>query len=167
MIFLKKNLIICNKNLYFINIKYNKNLNYIYCQSFFGLLKIKLFYLNIFCIYKLYYKINNLFYNLNVGWISILFLNGLGFKATRKVNKNNKKYWRFNIGHSHVFQYFSPENIILKSKNRYICVFSFKKQQLYSLTEKLKTFKSLNIYKGTGIYYPNQLIRLKVGKLKQ
>lgn len=167
MIFLKKNLKICNKNLYFINIKYNKNLNYIYYQSTYGLLKFNLFYFDIFHFYKFISKLNNLFNNLNVGWISILFLNGLGFKATRKMNINNKKYWRFNVGHSHVFQYFSPDNVILKSKNRYICVFSFKKQQLFLLTQKLKTFKNLNIYKGTGIYYPNQLIRLKVGKLKQ
>lgn len=162
-----KNKIICNKNLYFIKIKYDKNLNYIYCCSLYGLLKIKLFSLKLFNMYIFFSILNNLFYKLNVGWIAILFLNGLGFKATRKINKDNKKYWRFNIGHSHVFQYFSPENIIFKSKNRYICFFSFKKQQLYSITEKLKTFKLLNIYKGTGIYYPNQLICLKVGKLKQ
>jgi len=78
-----------------------------------------------------------------------------------------KKYWRFNVGHSHVFQYFTPKKIILKSKNRYICIFGYKKNQVFDVTEKLKKFHMPDIYKGVGIKYPNEIIKLKKGKVRQ
>ena len=83
-------------------------------------------------------------------------------KKTNLYNKylyhgNLKNNLRFNGGHSHVFQYFVPENIILKSRNRYICVFSYDKSQIFNLTQKLKSFRKVNVYKGTGIQYLDEL----------
>lgn len=78
-----------------------------------------------------------------------------------------KKYWRFNLGHSHVFQYFSPKKIILKSKNRYICIFGLKKNQIFDITQELRKFRIPDIYKGVGIRYPNEILNLKKGKVRQ
>lgn len=167
MILLKKNNKLYNKYLYHCNLKYNIYLNYIFVKGKFGLLKYSLYYFNKFSMYKFLIYFNNIYSKINIGWISILFLNGLGFKSTRKVTSLKQKYWRFNVGHSHVFQYFVPENVILKSRNRYICVFSYDKSQIFNLTQKLKSFKQVNVYKGTGIQYLNELKITKVGKLKQ
>ena len=111
-------------------------------------------------------ELNLIFSKLNIGWISILFLNGLGYRSTRKFIFSNKKYWRFNVGHSHVFKYFVPENVILKTKLRYVCVFCFNKKQLYDITQKIKMFRRINIYKGNGIRYLDEFKVLKRGKLR-
>lgn len=164
MILLKKKKKIFNLYLYNINIKYNYNIFIL--KGYFGLIKIFIYYDFIFLknLKKKIYNANN---EINNGWISILFLNGLGFKATKKYIYNTKKYWRFNVGHSHVFQYFTPQNIILKSKNRYICLFGYNKNQIFDISEKLKKFHIPDIYKGVGIKYPDELIKLKKGKIRQ
>lgn len=167
MIFLKNSIKLFDKYFYYINIKILKNFNILYFNSYFGLIKYKLMPFEKFAFYKFLIFMRSVYFILNIGWISILYLNGLGFKSTRKFLIKELKYWRFNVGHSHVFQYFTPEDVILKSKNRYICMFSFNKSQLFTISQKLKTFKKLNIYKGTGIQYPGELKSLKIGKLKQ
>lgn len=167
MILLKKKKNVLKKNFFKINIKIKSSSNILFFEGKQGIVKFKLLSQVKLNFFELIQRLSNLDKSLNTGWISVLFLNGLGFKSTRKVTNLKKKYWRFNVGHSHVFQYFVPENIIFKARNRYICIFGYEKKQVFNLSEKLKTFKSLNIYKGTGIQYPNQVYKLKVGKLKQ
>ena len=161
---IKKN--IYNKYLYFINVKYNKKLQILYFIGKSGLVKIKLLNNHVFNFNKFKNLLNNLIFSLNIGWVSVLFLNGLGYRCTRKITFNKEKYWRFNVGHSHVFQFFSNENVVMKSKTRYICLFSFDKKKLLDLTQKIKTFKKINVYKGSGIHYLDEYKITKSGKLK-
>jgi ribosomal protein L6P/L9E len=79
---------------------------------------------------------------------------------------STKKYWRFNVGHSHVFLYFSPKNIIVKAKNRFVLIFGYKKNQVFDILEKIRTFHIPDVYKGVGLKYPNEIIRLKKGKTR-
>ena len=65
-----------------------------------------------------------------------------------------------------MYQYFTPKNIIVKTKNRYICVFGYKKNQVMDITNKIKTFHIPDSYKGIGIKYPNEVIKLKKGKMR-
>lgn len=153
-------------NIYLYNVKTKYKYNIFYLKGYFGIIKIYI-YLKFLFINNLKQKLLNGFIEINNGWINILFLNGLGFKATKKYIYNNNKYWRFNVGHSHVFQYFTPKNIILKSKNRYICIFGYKKNQIIDISEKIKKFHIPDIYKGVGIKYPDELIKLKKGKVRQ
>lgn len=164
MILLLKKKKVSNLNLYNINLKYQNNK--IFLQGKFGNIKLYIIWTKI-NIKLLKNKIFNLYNELNNGWISILFLNGLGFKSTKKLMFLRKKYWRFNIGHSQVFQYFTPKNIILKSKNRYICIFGLKKVQVFDITQKIRKFHVPDVYKGIGIKYPNEIIKLKKGKVRQ
>lgn len=154
-----------NINFYYLNIK--KLNNILYFKGFLGCIKIPLLFDRYFHIKKLKVLIKNIYLQLNSGWVSILHLNGLGFKATKKHFYTNKKYWRFNVGHSHVFLYFTPKNIILKSRKRYICFFGYKKSQVIDITQKLKKFHVPDVYKGVGLKYPNEIIQLKKGKVRQ
>lgn len=165
MILLLKKKHIYRKNLYFINIKYYKK-HFIYIKGLFGLLKIKLIWKNSIKFFQIQQKLNNWWFELNSGWIIILYLNGLGFKSIRKTTLLKKRYWRFIVGHGHVFQYLSPKNIILKTKKRYLCFFGFKKNQIIDITRKIKTFRIPDCYKGIGIKYPQEIIRLKEGKMR-
>ena len=165
MILLLKKKILFRRNLFLISIKYYRK-NKIYIYGKFGLLKINLNFSNFLSFFYLKYKLFLIWFELNSGWITVLYLNGLGFKSTKKTNFLNKIYWRFNVGHSHVFQYFTPRNIIFKSKKRFICFFGYKNNQVLDITNKIKTFHLPDCYKGVGIKYPKEIIRLKIGKMR-
>jgi len=123
-------------------------------------------YGNLLNFFKLKEFLNNTWLIINVGFIGMLYLNGLGFKSTRK-KINDKKYWRFNVGHSHVFKYYTPKNIIMKIKTRLICVFGIYKMQVMDIINQIRKFHVPDIYKGVGMKYINEVIRLKKGKVRQ
>ena len=96
----------------------------------------------------------------------MLYLNGLGFKSTRK-KADDKKHWRFNVGHSHVFKYYPPEDIIMKVKTRLLCLFGFEKRRILDIINKLRSFHIPDLYKGVGMKFFNEIIILKKGKTRQ
>lgn len=175
MIFLNKdNKKILNWWFYNIKLKYNqksiskiifnflKNLYFIGKNGFLKILicsNINIFYLK--------EKFNNLKFILNTGYIGYLYLNGIGFKCTKKIYNIDKRFWRFNVGHSQVFLYYMPKNIIMKVKQRFIYFFGIKKHQIYDITSKIKKFHMPDSYKGVGIKYPDEIIFLKKGKTRQ
>jgi ribosomal protein L6P/L9E len=55
----------------------------------------------------------------------------------------------------------------MKTKNRYVCIFGYKKNQIFDIAHKIKAFHKPDSYKGVGIKYPEELIRLKRGKIRQ
>jgi len=71
------------------------------------------------------------------------------------------------VGHSHIFQYFTPKNIFLKVKLRNIYIFGLKKNQIFDITQNIQKFHKPDIYKGVGIKYPYEVINLKKGKVRQ
>ena len=177
IILYKKNKIF---NWWFDNIKLKFNIksinNYIYnCISY--LFK-NLYFTGINGFFKmmLYSNINffhlketfkNLKIQLNIGYIGYLFLNGIGFKCTKKIYNVDKRFWRFNVGHSQVFLYYNPKNVIMKVKQRFICFFGINKSQIFDIASKIKNFHIPDSYKGVGIKYPNEIITLKKGKTRQ
>jgi|JI9StandDraft_1071089.scaffolds.fasta_scaffold139603_2 ribosomal protein L6P/L9E len=170
MLFIKNKKKILNISLILTNLKLKKLTNIvIYIKGFYGV-KTLVFkfkfnqYLNLNFLKE---KLKNILFELNVGAIGTLYLNGLGFKSTRKLFSTNKKHWRFNVGHSHVFQYFTPKTIIMKVKQRFIFMFGINKSQVFDILKKIKSFHVPDSYKGVGIKYPNEYIRLKKGKTRQ
>lgn len=147
---------------------YEDDILYIlYFKGFFGYLEFNILKYEFLSLLNIKKKIYQIFMELNNGWIGKLFLNGLGFKATKKMLFIKKKYWRFNIGFSHVFRYYPPKKIYFKIKNRFICIFGFNKMQIFDITHQIKKFRKPDIYKGVGIKYPNEIIKLKKGKVRQ
>lgn len=108
----------------------------------------------------------NAWLGINVGFIGVLYLNGLGFKSTRK-KTNDKKYWRFNVGHSHVFKYYTPKDLIMKVKTRLLFFFGLNKVQIGDILHKLRSFHIPDVYKGVGLKFKDEIIRLKKGKTRQ
>jgi ribosomal protein L6P/L9E len=39
--------------------------------------------------------------------------------------------------------------------------------QIFDITHQIKKFRKPDIYKGVGIKYPNEIIKLKKGKVRQ
>lgn len=154
-----------------ITLKYkNKNLykflfDFLYFKGKNGIAKILIS--SIINLYYLKVQFSKLKTDLNIGYINYLYLNGIGFKCTKKFNNINKRFWRFNVGHSQVFLYYTPKDIIMKVKQRYLCFFGKKKNQIFDITSKIKNFHMPDSYKGVGIKYPNETIILKKGKTRQ
>jgi hypothetical protein len=175
MIFLKKE----KKNIlnwWFYNIKLKyKNINLLkLIYNFFKIIYFKgkngFFKLIIHRILDIHYlkeKFNNLKISLNTGYMGYLYLNGIGFKCTKKIYNLNKRFWRFNVGHSQVFLYYTPKDIIMKVKQRFLCFFGIRKNQIFDITSKIKNFHIPDSYKGVGIKYPDEFIILKKGKTRQ
>ena len=164
ILLLKKNKIL---NWYFLKLKLKYSLKDLYFLGKYGFFKLLLnlkFNLNLFFLKE---KFNNLWYQLNSGFVSYLYLNGLGFKCTKKFLNIDKKLWRFNVGHSQVFLYFTPKNIIMKIKQRFLYFFGKKRHQINDIANKLKSFHIPDSYKGVGIKFPDEIIILKKGKTRQ
>jgi len=151
---------------YNIKLKYQNNiLKNLYFAGKNGFFKILMF--SNINFYYLKEKFNNLKIELNIGYMGYLYLNGIGFKCTKKIYNINKRFWRFNVGHSQVFLYYVPKNIIMKVKQRFLCFFGIKKNQIFDITSKIKNFHMPDSYKGVGIKYPDEIIILKKGKTRQ
>lgn len=168
MIFLLDKIKIINLYLLQIKLKFDiyKNL---YFAGIFGILKTFITLnlkkkLNIFFFKQ---KFDNYSFDLNSGHIGILHLNGLGFKCTKKIFNINKRYWRFNVGHSQTFRYYTPWKVIMKVKQRFIFFFGLKRDQIFDIMHKIKSFHIPDSYKGVGIKYPDEVIILKKGKVRQ
>jgi ribosomal protein L6P/L9E len=55
----------------------------------------------------------------------------------------------------------------MKVKQRFLCFFGIRKNQIFDITSKIKNFHIPDSYKGVGIKYPDEFIILKKGKTRQ
>lgn len=55
----------------------------------------------------------------------------------------------------------------MKVKQRFIYFFGLKRDQIFDIMHKIKSFHIPDSYKGVGIKYPDEVIILKKGKVRQ
>jgi large subunit ribosomal protein L6 len=104
--------------------------------------------------------INQAFTGVSLGFRKQLQLVGVGFKATI----DNKKLV-LKIGLSHLVQVTIPENIEIKCpKPTVITLKGTNLQELTNLAAKIRNLKVPEPYKGKGILYRYEKIKLKSGK---
>ncbi|WGH24661.1 MAG: 50S ribosomal protein L6 [Candidatus Shikimatogenerans bostrichidophilus] len=165
---------------------YIKN-NYINIEGKLGILKLKINnYINIKILnnkitiinkynnYKKYKGLHGLYrmliYNMikgvTVGFNKQLELVGIGYKA--EINKLGN-ILILNLGYSHNI-IFHVCNLIkikldyIKGGNTIINLFSIDKQLLGEVASKIRSLRKPDKYKGKGIRYKNEIIKLKTGK---
>lgn len=108
-------------------------------------------------------KLRNTINGMNQGFIKQLVLKGIGFKV---FSSNDKKSLTFKLGYSHNIHLAIPEEIdeiiVVKSNELFL-----KSSNLDILTQYCSVIKNLipvNIYKGKGIFYKDESIKLREGK---
>jgi len=108
-----------------------------------------------------YVKIINLMVSsVTKGFIKFLELRGVGFKF--KIKKN---IIYMLLGYSHLKKVVLPLNIITElSSNRTLKYTSYNLGLLNNLIFRIKKKKTINIYKGKGIFYKGEIPTLKEGK---
>lgn len=117
----------------------------------------------------IFYKKNYHFLLMNIikyidivstGFLSILQIWGIGYKILKK---NNFIY--IYLGYSHIVSKILIEKINIKPfEGTYFFITSHYKNNLLLSSVQLKNLKKKDIYKGKGIRFLNEKIKLKIGK---
>lgn len=104
--------------------------------------------------------INNATIGLTQGFTKTLEIQGTGFKAVAK-----DKGLELSLGFSHLVNFTPPAGITLTVKdNRLIVVTGIDKYLVGQTAANLRALKPPDVYKGKGIRYLGEIIKLKPGK---
>lgn len=150
-----------NKIIFIIFNKKNK-------EHLFLLLKKNIFFIfnktNIFSIMKIYYnsiinQINYLSQDLCTGFFLELITKGIGYNVYKK-----KGHLIFDMRQSHYIVIKIPKKIIVKRLKARLSIFGYNKCYVHNFVKKLISLQKVDIYKGKGVIYRNQKIKLKEGK---
>jgi large subunit ribosomal protein L6 len=104
--------------------------------------------------------LNNMVIGVSQGFAKNLDINGVGFKATKAGNKLT-----LNLGYSHAIEVIEPSGITFEvpAPNRVI-VKGADKQLVGETAAKIRSFRVPDAYKGKGVKYDFEVLRLKEGK---
>ncbi|MEW6214583.1 MAG: 50S ribosomal protein L6 [Nitrospirota bacterium] len=105
--------------------------------------------------------ISNMVTGVLQGYQKVLEIVGVGYKAQVIGNK-----LILTLGHSHPVEFQLPEGIkaSVDVKQTQITLIGIDKQQLGQVAANLRTLRPPDAYKGKGIRYPGEQLKLKVGK---
>jgi len=87
-----------------------------------------------------------------------LILKGLGLKAS--FSEDNKNLI-LKLGFSHAVNVLIPKEIAIQIQKNIITIQSFDKVLVGNFAHKLRSLRTLDRYKGKGIWYNNEIISLK------
>lgn len=104
--------------------------------------------------------INNMVVGVSTGFTKELEINGVGYKATKQGNKVV-----FNLGYSHPIELEEPKGITIDvpAQNK-IIVKGADKQLVGETAAKIRSLRLPDAYKGKGIKYTTETLRIKEGK---
>lgn len=104
--------------------------------------------------------VNNMVHGVTEGYVKVLEVNGVGYKATKQGNK-----LVLNLGYSHPVEMEDPEGIetVLEGQNK-ITVKGINKENVGQYAAEIRDKRRPEPYKGKGIKYADEVIRRKVGK---
>ena len=106
--------------------------------------------------------LNNAIIGMSKGYLKILELSGVGYRASIKGNKLNMQ-----LGFSHDINFDIPDSVkITVEKQTIIKINGSDKQEVGMIASKIKSFRTPEPYKGKGIKEQGQYILRKEGKKK-
>jgi large subunit ribosomal protein L6 len=107
--------------------------------------------------------LNNMVIGVSKGFTKELEIIGVGYKAEVKGNKVV-----FNLGYSHQIVFPFPEGIkISVEKNTSLAVTGSSKEAVGQAAAEIRGFRPPDSYKGKGVRYKGEHIRIKAGKTAQ
>ncbi len=105
--------------------------------------------------------IANMMAGVSQGYQRVLEISGVGYRAQVQGSK-----LMVTLGYSHPVEYQLPSGIsaAVDQKQTTITLTGIDKQQLGQVAANIKALRSPDIYKGKGIRYAGERLKLKVGK---
>lgn len=102
----------------------------------------------------------NIIRGVDTGFTKELIIKGVGYRA-----EITKTHVIFNLGYSTQIHYTIPQDIqIAYDKKEKITVSGIDKQRVGQVAAEIRSLRPVEPYKGKGIRYLNEQVRLKVGK---
>jgi large subunit ribosomal protein L6 len=105
--------------------------------------------------------IANMVTGTSAGYERILEISGVGYRAQVQGQKIN-----FTLGYSHPIEFTLPEGITAEAdkKQTQLTLRGIDKHLIGQVAANIRALRPPNIYKGKGIRYAGEVIKLKVGK---
>ncbi len=103
--------------------------------------------------------LNNMVIGVSEGFEKELEIVGVGYQASLEGNR-----LRLQIGYSHDIYFELPEGVTVKADRTVIKVNGVDKQLVGSVASKIRSFRKPEPYKGKGIRFKNEYIKIKQGK---
>lgn len=104
--------------------------------------------------------IANAVYGVSEGWSKRLEVVGTGYNV-----KMQGKDLVFKVGYSHLVEFKADEDITFSTEGNNICIVSgINKQRVGEIAHRIKSIRKPDPYKGKGIRYEGEYIKLKPGK---
>jgi len=103
--------------------------------------------------------IKNMIKGVTEGFTEILEIHGLGYRAQVKGN-----ILELHLGYSHPILYEIPEDIKIEVKGNEIHIHGIDKQKVGQVAAEIRHFRKPDPYKGKGIRYKGEELKLKPGK---
>ena len=103
--------------------------------------------------------VNNMVIGVSAGFKKELEIVGVGYQANIDGNR-----LKLQIGYSHDIYFDLPEGIKATTDRTTITIEGIDKQLVGSVSSKIRSFRSPEPYKGKGIRYKDEYIKIKQGK---
>ena len=105
--------------------------------------------------------IANMVSGTSTGYKRVLEINGVGYRAQVQGQKIN-----FTLGYSHPVEFSLPQGITAQvdKKQTQLTLEGIDKQLIGQVAANIRSLRPPNVYKGKGIKYAEERIKLKVGK---
>ena len=103
--------------------------------------------------------VNNMVIGVEDGFKKELEIVGVGYQANMQGNRLQQI-----IGYSHDIYFELPEGIKVTTDRTSITIEGIDKQLVGSISSKIRSFRSPEPYKGKGIRYKGEQIKIKQGK---
>ena len=105
--------------------------------------------------------IANMVTGISAGYRRVLEINGVGYRAQVQGQKIT-----FTLGYSHPIDFNLPEGITaqIDKKQTVLTLEGIDKHLIGQVAANIRSLRAPNVYKGKGIKYAEEVLRLKVGK---
>lgn len=101
-------------------------------------------------------KLKKLFKSVTTGWFLELNLNGIGYKSFKLEDKI-----ALDLGYSNLVIYKPSTNLKIKNFKNKIVLFSIDEEYLNNIGTTLRNYSYPDPYKGKGMLFRNEIIKLK------
>lgn len=113
--------------------------------------------------------VSNKIQGVSSGFALTLKIKGVGFrvKKNQRVASGERQSLFFKMGYSHQVEYQLPESVFaFVFQQTVFCLFGLNKNQVSQVAHKIQEIREADIYKGKGIRFADQEVKIKEGKRK-
>lgn len=106
-------------------------------------------------------KFSNTFFGVSSGYFRYMELKGIGFKV---LYSHATHCLFFFLGYNHIISFSLPISVQVKVRKQYILLFSYENSFLSYTCSNIKALRYPDPYRGKGILFRDEILKIKPGK---